>query len=202
MREKVVMPLIGLRAYARWRKAKGLPGGSPAAVGKALAAGRISRLADGRIDAAAADEAWRLNTTQRCAQSHVEENGRPAQVGGASKAASAVEGGGDSLELRPRPASGLTPLTSARIHATEESAAIRSIQRRRLEGALLEVEEVDRTLAEILQICKDRLRLIADNVAPTLASCTTEAECRSVVLREVDDALAVLSEGVKNLVNT
>jgi hypothetical protein len=94
------------------------------------------------------------------------------------------------------------PLTAARTLVTEQTAAIRTIQRRKLEGTLLEAEEVDQTWAEILQVCKDRLRLIADNIAPTLASCTIEAECRSVVMREVDDALTVLSKGVENLAAT
>jgi hypothetical protein len=111
-----------------------------------------------------------------------------------------VKGGGESPDASPSPS--VTPLTAARIRATEESASIREITRRKLEGDLLQRSEVDQTWAEILQVCKDRLRLIADNIAPTLASCTTEAECRSVVLREVDDALTVLSKGVAALVTT
>lgn len=60
------MPLSSLRAYARHRRSEGLPGGSPAAVAKAIASGRIMRLPDGRIDWDAADAAWHRNTAERC----------------------------------------------------------------------------------------------------------------------------------------
>jgi hypothetical protein len=51
--------------YARHRKAKGLPGGSPVAVLKAIRAGRISVLADGKIDFGVADIQWEQNTRKR-----------------------------------------------------------------------------------------------------------------------------------------
>jgi hypothetical protein len=53
---------MGQREYARYRKAKGLRGGTVRAVQKALASGRIVAGADGRIDADAADAAWAANT--------------------------------------------------------------------------------------------------------------------------------------------
>src|ERR1035441_6668161 len=66
MGKVLTMALVTLRGYARSRKARGLPGGSPAAVKKAIDSHRIVRLADGRIDESAADEAWRQNTIERC----------------------------------------------------------------------------------------------------------------------------------------
>lgn len=51
--------------YARHRKAKGLPGGSPVAVFKAVKSGRITTLADGRIDFGVADIQWEQNTRKR-----------------------------------------------------------------------------------------------------------------------------------------
>jgi hypothetical protein len=52
---------LSLRAYARSRRARGLPGGTLQAVRKALASGRITAVA-GKIDPAAADAAWLRNT--------------------------------------------------------------------------------------------------------------------------------------------
>jgi hypothetical protein len=49
-------------AYARHRKALGLPGGTHVAVLKALRAGRIEAEPDGTIDPAKADAAWNANT--------------------------------------------------------------------------------------------------------------------------------------------
>ena len=236
------MPLLTLRGYAASRKARGLSGGSPAAVAKAINAGRITRQNDGRIDQQKADSEWLQNTEPRaqnerplqCVRVRADQSGEVAEGTGPSSAPGApgggdpaahdvflraraaketfaakkaqleyeqlVKGGGESADASPSPS--VTPLTSARVEVTRESAAIKTIQRRKLEGALLEVEEVDQTWAEVLQVLKDRLRLIADNIAPVLATCGTEAECRSVVMREVDDALTAVSQGIAALVTT
>lgn len=53
---------LSIRAYARHRKASGLPGGTDAAVRKAIKTGRIAVLPDGKIDQKAADAAWSENT--------------------------------------------------------------------------------------------------------------------------------------------
>lgn len=60
-----IMPLMSIREYARSRKSRGLPGGSPAAVVKALQAQRIKRCKDGRIDSDLADLDWHSNTLER-----------------------------------------------------------------------------------------------------------------------------------------
>ena len=49
---------LSIRAYARHREAKGLPGASDTAVRKAIKTGRISKEADGTIDPARADAQW------------------------------------------------------------------------------------------------------------------------------------------------
>ncbi len=78
------MPLMGLREYARHRKAKGLPGGSGAAVSKALGDGRIKRGGDGRIDSDQADLAWSQNTREQGQTDRAKPprggSGRPLQV--------------------------------------------------------------------------------------------------------------------------
>lgn len=51
--------------YARSRKARGLQGGSPNAVFKAVQSGRITTLADGFIDFDVADIQWERNTRKR-----------------------------------------------------------------------------------------------------------------------------------------
>lgn len=56
---------MSLRAYAAHRKERGLPGGSDAAVRKAIKADRIPVLADGTVDPAAADAAWAGNSDPR-----------------------------------------------------------------------------------------------------------------------------------------
>lgn len=56
------MALLSLRAYARHRAERGLPGGTLRAVQKAIIGGRISRGPSGLIDSEAADRAWEENT--------------------------------------------------------------------------------------------------------------------------------------------
>ena len=55
--------LMSKREYARSRKARGLPGGTLAAVQKALASSRIEETADGKISSAEADRTWRQRTS-------------------------------------------------------------------------------------------------------------------------------------------
>src|ERR1022692_4464316 len=74
MGELLIMPLLTLRGYARSRKARGLSGGSPAAVKKAIDSERITRLPDGRIDQAAADAYWHRNTAERCPTSELRKS--------------------------------------------------------------------------------------------------------------------------------
>jgi len=182
-----------------------------------ISKGRVSQLLklglpvrDGRIDRVEGGCWYRANIARPAGSADVVVNG--ARVAGLSASSAGVEApkASDSdvavsavhEEAKAAGDSPATPLTLARIQATQEIAAIKGIERRKLEGALLKVDEVDQTWAEVLQVLKDRLRLIADNIAPVLATCGTEAECRSVVCREIDDALVAMSKGVAGLVNT
>jgi len=53
---------LSIREYARHRRARGLKGGTPSAVHKAIQAGRIQRDARGLIDPEQADAAWAAST--------------------------------------------------------------------------------------------------------------------------------------------
>ncbi len=56
---------VSMRAYARSRRARGLPGGSLQAVQRALRAGRIHALPSGRIEPVRADREWAALTVER-----------------------------------------------------------------------------------------------------------------------------------------
>jgi hypothetical protein len=63
------VPLMSERQYAEHRKARGLPGGTQAAVNKAVATGRITKVIDPAskkpvIDPVIADAQWERNTDQ------------------------------------------------------------------------------------------------------------------------------------------
>jgi hypothetical protein len=61
--ERGDVALLSVRAYARHRKERGLPGASHTAVQKAIKAGRI-RLTEGKVDPDDADRLWRENTDE------------------------------------------------------------------------------------------------------------------------------------------
>ena len=56
---------ISIRAYARNRRARGMSGGSDAAVRKAIRTGRIMLNSDGTVDAERADREWAARTLTR-----------------------------------------------------------------------------------------------------------------------------------------
>lgn len=58
------MAEMSRRAYARYRQERGLPGGAPNAVNKAVNSGRIKLTANGLIDSDQADAAWERNTDE------------------------------------------------------------------------------------------------------------------------------------------
>jgi hypothetical protein len=57
--------LLSKRGYARHRAERGLPGGTLAAIQRALREGRIATDGDGKIDPKPADQAWADNTRVR-----------------------------------------------------------------------------------------------------------------------------------------
>lgn len=72
---------MSARGYAASRRARGLPGGTLRAVQEAIQAERIPVRADGRIDPAAADQAWELTTDASRVphtNGHVRGSGLPA----------------------------------------------------------------------------------------------------------------------------
>lgn len=188
------MPLISIRAYARLRGLK-----SDNSVRKAIATGKIP-LVNGMIDPAIADAAWERNRDagqeSKLAEAVSAAAEKPVQTGSpVQQPLIDLESAPPAKE--PQPEAAVAPLTAARIWSTEESATIKQITRRKMQADLLEKEEVDRNWAFVLQTVKDRLRLIPDKVGPKVAMSTDEAECRSIVMKEIMDALACISKSIE-----
>lgn len=184
--------LVSRRAYAKLR------GVDDKTIRKAIQAGKIP-LVDGLIDPAIADAAWSRNRDAGQESKLADAaSGVPAEPLHASAKPEPRDPQPEPREAQPE--FELAPLTEARIANTKESTAIKEITRRKLEGGLLEAEEVERTWGELLQMVKDRLRMMPDNLGPALAACSEEAECRSLVMREVMEALGALSKDVAGMV--
>ena len=179
-----------------------------------ISKGRVSQLLklglpvrDGRIDRVEGASWYRANIARPAGSADVAVGARVAGLSASSAGVDAPKASESDIaaavhEEAKAAGDSPTPLTQARILATQEIAAIKGLERRKLEGTLLEAEEVDRSFAEVLGVLNDRLRLIADDIAPVLATCGTEAECRSVVMKEIDAALAAVSAGIAALAST
>lgn len=181
------MPLVSRREYARLR------GVSEKAVRKAIAAGKIPLVGD-LVDVEIADHSWSRNRDggQQSKLADAIATAPPAELH-ASATPPATGSEQKQAELA------IAPLTAARIRNTEVSTAIKEVTRRKLEADLLEAEEVERTWGEMLQAVKDRLRLIPDNIGDVLAGTSDAAECRSIVMKEILDALSAASKTVAGM---
>lgn len=151
-----------LRGYARHRKARGLPGGSLAAVQKALATGRIAVDDDGRIDVAAADEAWSANTDERyqpddpaaCTPKTPTEERTRARGGTAL-----VTEDGETFTL-----------ASERALRERAERRLKELEFRKRSGDLVAVERVTALNFRVARQIRSRLEAIPDRLADSLAA--------------------------------
>lgn len=146
---------LGLRAYARHR------GVRLSAVQKAIKDGRIERGKDGKIDRAAADQAWAENT----------------YTGWGGKRTSAAEEQAEPAdEKKPDPPKDTEAeeqsKTIRRAQATKEHylAEKRKLEFELLSGKVVDREQRDREEFERLRFVRDELLQLADRIASALGS--------------------------------
>jgi hypothetical protein len=138
------MPGLGLRAYARHRRERGLRGGTLAAVQKAIAHGRIVPDPDGKLDPVASDAAWGDRT----------EPVDPAQVIVAPDPATAANTPVSTPSEVPAPAQQLEPglmgdLARARTQKEQALAEKHQLELERMRGSVVTLEFM---LAELKRI--------------------------------------------------
>ncbi len=166
---------LSIAAYARHR------GVSHVAVLKAIKSGRINKEADGTIDPAKADAAWKRNTNvaqQRKESKAVETiTESVASTGGPNFA--------QSRAIREAYNARLTKLTF------EEKS-----------GSLVKVDTVKVTWFNILRVLRDRALSLPDRLSPPLASETDQKKIRDMldqelrqILNDASDAIAMISDG-------
>ena len=114
---------LSIRAYARHR------GVSDRAVRKAIQSGRIRVLADGTIDASAADSDWIANT----------DPAKQRKINGDSEAAQSVR---DTLRENGRSPSGLTTFEQARTAHEIAKAHLARLQLQEKKGSLINKDKV------------------------------------------------------------
>src|SRR5260221_959211 len=159
------MSEMSLRGYAAHRRDRGLMGGTHGAVEKALASGRITALADGKIDPDLADIEW---------------------------AASSVRGNGAGLvPHRGRAGNGRARRTLAEAHREllEAKAALVRLQLAKATGQLLDAEEVTAAAFQAGRTARDTMLALPPRLGPTLAGMTNPEEITRLLEREIGSAL-------------
>lgn len=197
--------LISLRAYARLRRERALPGGSLRAVQKAIAAKRI-RLIDGKIDPEVADIQWDRNTDPD-QQKRGASGGTPSSLGeletpprepghngsgavaaGVQTSAPAGNGGSqahDDQVSRIREA--------ARADAARAELLHLELDLKR--GNLVRAEDVRKAAFDKARVARDRLMAIPDRLAPLLAAESDPRKAHALLAEELHRVCAELAAG-------
>ena len=172
------MTIATQAAYARYRKERGLPGGTGAAVCKAVKSGRIRLTADGLVDFDAADVAWAGNT-------HVEQQER-GRSGKKSQAAAGVKpqsGEDDSPE----------DYLTARARKETALADLAQMQAAELRGELARIDDVVLYWGNLVAAARARLLALPSMLAPQVASHGRIAEVEALLRKFVNEALSELA---------
>lgn len=157
-------PALSLRAYARHRRNKQLPGGTLRAVAEAVAGGRIDLTPGGAIaDAAVADRTWeeRTDSAKRAAAT----NGH-------------TRGAGTLQEAR-------------RLEALERGRGLR-LQNDLRAGELIEARVVERHMATLVLAAKNKIRGVPSRLKARIPHLSI-AEL-AIVSELLDEALTELAD--------
>lgn len=198
---------LSIRAYARWRKERGLPGATHPAVLKAIREGRISGAVtrDGKrylIDPDLADRLWAENSLaskQRDADAiaagiarqqglfgELEGDAGPGATAAAVDAAAGGNGTGGVPNV-------------ARTNAIQQAYRARLLQLRyERESAL--VTRVDGVQAEafrVARVVRDRMAQIPDRLSAQFAAETDAHTIREVMMQEIAAALEELARALR-----
>jgi hypothetical protein len=182
-------------AYARHRKAPGLPGGTHVAVLKAIKAGRIEAEPDGSIDPTKADAAWSANTDAGRRRASPREVDREEPPAAPARVATGRAGSADTS----------APLVGGPSYA--QSRAIREAYAARLakldyeerSGALVRTERVKVGWFNALRVVRDRILNLPDRLAPLLAAESDERRAREMLVVELRTVLADVAGEVSRL---
>jgi pyruvate/2-oxoglutarate dehydrogenase complex dihydrolipoamide acyltransferase (E2) component len=181
---------MSLRAYARHR------GVSLRAVQKAIASGRISTQADGRLDAASADANWASNTAPRPIPAAKPPAKRPVIV-------STPEGAHHHAEPRPAVRESSEPpklesgLEYSKARAYKESflARIAKMDYEERAGKLVSRDEMKVAAFNRYRTFRDGMLNIPDRLAAVLAAETDPRRTHELLSTEIRKALTEFSDG-------
>ena len=173
-------------AYARHRKARGLPGGTHVAVLKALRAGRIEQTPEGTIDPVTADAAWTANTDagrRRAKAGEPEREEAPAPTRAVPE---------------PNPLGGPSYAQSRAIREAY-AARLAKLDYEERSGAVVRTDKVKVGWFNALRVVRDRILNLPDRLAPLLAAESDERRVREMLVVELRTVLADVAGEVAGL---
>jgi hypothetical protein len=179
----VNMPeLLSLRGYAALRKARGLSGGSLAAVQKAIASNRITPIA-GKIDPEVADIQWHRKTDP--VQQQRGNGGHPSN-GGAGLTVSP----GDQPAMMQNPG-----FLDAKVRTEKVRAQLLELELAEKSGALISADQVRQATFEKARISRDAIMAIPARLSSQLAAEMDPSKVHDLLTVELRKVCAELAAG-------
>ena len=153
---------------------------------------------DGMIDPVEADEARRVNLDEAKQRLRAAQPAPPLPPAEPVSPLSEPELPLGSEE-DARSAGALLPeegtLKAAQIQERRAKASLAEIELAKQRGELVRADAVEQEWSRMVQTARDRLLLIPERLAPRLSLAKEEAECRSLLQREIEEALQALAAG-------
>lgn len=190
------MSQMGVVEYARHRNV------SHPAVIKALAAGRIRKERNGKIDSEKADASWTLRTdtvlsmrSEPRAMPTVVPKGAPPAAGHVADAQDPFGGlngmtMGDKVAIQTR---------LAKLQLVRKQVELAQLELDKSKGAVMPTIEVQEFVAAMILMVRDHFLVQPDRLAPAVAAVTDTATCHRIIKNDVDAALKKLSKAVKSI---
>lgn len=185
---------VSLRQYAAMRKDRKLPGGTHAAVRKAIASGRLSKSVRANakgaplINPALADQEWQQKTDPAQTREIPTSKGpkQPSLFGG-DEAPRPGDGSGQSEDV--------VRIRKAQADKLRFNALIVELDYRNRARELVEAAAVDRAVTKLVGAVLKDLRAIPDRICSHLASVNDAHRVKMILQGAIDQACRDLSDG-------
>ena len=184
---------MSIRDYAAHRRARGLPGGSKAAVQKAILAGRISRTGSLKIDPEVADREWAENSNpaQLRPGSLVPASGHDPAPPPATKSRGPARGGHPPRSPEDEGHADSDAQSFARSRAIREdyNARIARLEYEEAAGNLVARGAVGREQFRLARDTRNNVLAVPSRVDALLAATSDPAEVRRILTEDLIRAL-------------